>query len=197
MTLAELQAERLRTALAEACCDSCGTVPKKGKKECCSKKEAAPRMEPESETGQDIVVRMEQASFDYEFPDEESAKAFIDEAKTFGWSFMQDGPRAKYSTKAFADDVAAKHGGRDTRDSTTEAERPTTHPFIKRCVAAITKKHGGKPDRETVSRAFAICTAQKERSPKAAAAKKKEGVPKQRMKDYESALSSARKSDKK
>lgn len=193
MTLEELQADRLRAALAEACCDACGTVPKNGKKKDCCASKKPERMEPESETGQDIIVRMEQASFDYEFPDEKSAAAFVDEAKEFGWSFAQDGQRAKCSAKAFADTVAAKHGGRDTR---TEAERPTTHPFIKRCVAAITKSQGGKPDRESVSRAFAICTAQQQRSPKAAAAKKKEGVPEKRMQDYEAALASARKDKK-
>jgi len=73
-------------------------------------------------------------------------------------------------------------------------EKPTTHPFIKRCVAAITK-NDEEPDRAAVSRAFAICTAQKDRSPKAAKEKRREGVPKQRMADYERALSSARGDD--
>lgn len=133
----EIRAERLRAALAEACCDDCGTASKKsGKKVCCGdKKDAeAAEVEPVDHAGQEVPVRTE-----------------------------------------------AK-------------EKPTTHPFIKRCVAAITKDDP-EPDRSAVSRAFAICTAQKQKSPQAAKDKKKEGVPKKRMADYERALSSARGDD--
>lgn len=65
-----------------------------------------------------------------------------------------------------------------------------THPFIKRCVAAMTK---GKGSGASVSRAFAVCTASKDKNPEAAAEKEAEGVPKKRMSQYEKALTSAKK----
>lgn len=126
--LAEIQADRLRAALAEACCDDCAQ-PKKAKT-CCSAKKAPEKVLPVDQTGQDVEVR-------------------------------------------------------------AEAKESTTHPFIKRCVAAMTKD--SDPDSADVSKAFAVCTAQMKRSPKAAKAKKKEGVPEGRMADYERALSKARK----
>ena len=138
-TAMEIQAERLRETLTEACCDGCGTMSKKlGKKVCCGDKDKSKdktsdtSVGPEFDGGQDVVVRVSE-----------------------------------------------------------QKEKPTTHPFIKRCVAAITQKDG-EVDRDKVSRAFALCTAQMKKSPKAAKAKKKEGVPADRMSDYESALKQAR-----
>jgi hypothetical protein len=135
---AEIQAERLRAALTEACCDDCGAMSKKtGKKVCCSpdkkSKDQASDLAvgPASEAGQDVPVRIE------------------------------------------------------------EKQRPTTHPFVKRCVAAITKDDP-EVERSELSRAFAICTAQMKKSPQAAKAKKKEGVSHERMADYERALADAR-----
>jgi hypothetical protein len=136
---AEIQAERLRSALTEACCDDCGTMTKKtGKKVCCGDK----------------------------------PKASVDRS-----------PGAEFE------------GGQDVQVRVTEEKkRPTTHPFIKRCVAAITKSDENV-ERAELSRAFAICTAQMKKSPDAARAKKKEGVPADRMTDYESALKQARKKE--
>lgn len=201
----EMRIDDLRAALAEACCDNCGAVGKA--KRCCDKKGAPERIAPESETGQDVIVRTEEAHFIYEFPSESRAKSFVREAESLGWRFLRQGKLAGMMTKAAADELAAKYGGADSvsphlsdafraQIQNEAKEKSTTHPFIKRCVAAITGKDA-EPDRAEVSRAFAICTAQKKRSPKAAAAKKKEGVPKARMADYERALSSARESDKK
>ena len=74
-----------------------------------------------------------------------------------------------------------------------EAEKSTTHPFVKRCVAAITQSGQRDPKKKgELGSAFAICKAQQQKSPKAAKAKAKEGVPAARMKQYEKALKQAR-----
>jgi len=77
----------------------------------------------------------------------------------------------------------------------TEAADRHTHPFIKRCVAAMTGKEGSKDPHKPaqLSSAFAICVASKKKHPGAAKEKAKEGVPEKKMAAYEKALSVARK----
>jgi len=236
-TASALLADQLKSALAEACCDSCGTMSKKtGKKVCCAdekKHEEAKAgkvhyttvadLKKAAETGEDLGsiiskrVQTEDCHFLYIFPDAEKAKNFVEEGKKkYGWRFEADGVVAGMITRAFADSVASKFGGEDIiRAGITDPKRPKktegiepflakllkveaeshTHPFIKRCVAAMTGKDGSKDphDPKALSSAFAICTASKKRHPDAAKEKAKEGVPAGRMKTYEKALSVARK----
>lgn len=242
-TASQVLADQLAATLSEACCDSCGTMSKKtGKKVCCGghgkpKTEAkagkvhyavVADLKKAAETGESLDDLMkkryqtEENHFLYIFPDDKKAKEFAEEAgKKYGWKIQTEGHVAGMITKAFADEVAAKFGGKDVMRETIyspEAKALEITPFLKRCFDAVTdptppatkteaaEKHThpfikrcvaaraqkAGANPAALSRSFAICTAAKKAHPGAAKEKAKEGVPEKRMGQYEKALATAR-----
>jgi hypothetical protein len=130
-------------------------------------------------------------------------KAFADEVagKFDGKDLVREGlkdPRAKESSitpflmRCF-EAATAKPG--DETKTEAKGQEKHTHPFIKRCVAAMTSGKSASrnaSDPGQLSSAFAICTASKKQHPGAAKEKAKEGVPEKRMGQYEKALSKGR-----